>query len=219
MVSVGGVQTHYPANVTIVHQGESAKWIYYLYGGTLQLRVTSQQGSEAIIGAPLLAGAFFGVATLAGKPTYPHSIETLGNCEVVAVPFERFDYLISINQGFGAVFTAFLLEQGFEMEAELVDHLFNSSEKRLARTLLLLAKFGEAGPLQPITNITQESLARRIGTTRGRVSYFMNKFRSQGLIDYNGKRIKVHGALLGVVLNVGENLKLPSCPIQQIDKH
>ena len=196
----GSTTVIYPANSTIFRQGDEADWVYFIIRGRVQISVLSKQGKEGMIAVPHTDGDFIGESALSSQLRYLSSAETVMKSEILKIPKETMRALIKENAEIGTCFTAFLLQHTMAVEAELVDHLFNSSEKRLARILLLLANFGHEGKLEPITNMTQELLAQRVGTTRARISYFMNKFRRLGLITYNGS-IQVHSGLLNVVLH------------------
>jgi CRP/FNR family cyclic AMP-dependent transcriptional regulator len=162
--------------------------------------VESEQGKEAVV-AILGPGEFLGEGCLIGQPLRLATAKAMVECEVMRVGKAEMIRVLHAEPAFGELFTAHLLTRNSRVEADLVDQLFNSSEKRLARTLLMLANFGKEGGPQPIaTKISQETLAEIIGTTRPRVSYFMNKFRKLGFIDYNG-HLKVHSSLLSVILH------------------
>ncbi len=161
--------------------------------------VVSEQGKEAVV-ALLGTGDFFGEGCLTGQPQRLATVSTLTNCVIVRISKADITRVIHEEPAFAELFISHLLARNSRVEEDLVDQLFNSSEKRLARTLLLLANFGKEGRPEPIiAKVSQETLAEMIGTTRSRVSFFMNKFRKLGLIDYNGS-IEVHSSLLNVVL-------------------
>jgi CRP-like cAMP-binding protein len=183
-------------------QGAQADTLFYLQQGTVKVSVLSEQGKEAVI-AVLGAGSFFGEGCLAGQKVHMASAIAMTDCVVTRLERSAVIRMLQEDQTFSELFTAYLLERKIRVEADLVDQLFNSSEKRLARILLILANFGKEGkPELIIPAISQETLAEMIGTTRSRVSFFMNKFRSLGFIDYNG-HIEVHSSLLNVVLHDG----------------
>jgi CRP-like cAMP-binding protein len=162
--------------------------------------VVSEQGKEGVI-AMLGTGEFFGEGCLAGQPMHMASAVTTAVSEIIRVEKGAMVRLLHEQPSFSEMFMAFLLARNVQFEEDLVDQLFNSSEKRLARILLLLANFGKDGKLEPvIPKISQEVLAARVGTTRSRINYFMNKFRKLGLIEYNG-HLKVHTALLNVIIH------------------
>ncbi|MGC1781481.1 MAG: Crp/Fnr family transcriptional regulator [Acidobacteriaceae bacterium] len=182
-------------------QGQSADSIFYLQKGRAQLTVVSQKGKEATI-TLLAAGDFVGEESIAGAPGLRLATATaITACTALKIEREEMIRVIHEEHAFSDLFLKFLLARGMRTQADLVDQLFNSSEKRLARILLLMAEFGKPGePETLIPQITQETLAEMIGTTRSRVSFFMNRFRKMGLIEYNG-RIRVHKSLLNVVLH------------------
>ena len=181
-------------------QGDPADCVFYLQSGRVRLTVVSQSGKEATI-TLLSTGDFVGESALAGVPGLRLSTATaIGRCTALKITREEMIRVMHQEHEFSDMFLKFLLERSMRTQADLVDQLFNSSEKRLARILLLMAEFGEPGePQKYLPPITQETLAEMIGTTRSRVSFFMNRFRALGLISYNG-RIQVHKALLNVVL-------------------
>jgi CRP-like cAMP-binding protein len=185
---------------SIYVQGEPADAIFYLQKGKVKLTVVSQQGKEAIIGL-LGPGDFFGEGSIAGQPLRMSTALAMTDCSVVRIEKKVMMQVLHQQHEFSDLFVAYLLARNIRYEEDLVDQLFNSSEKRLARILLLLARFGKEGKPEPIIpNITQETLAEMVGTTRSRVNFFMNRFRKLGFIKYNGA-IEVHGSLLDVVLH------------------
>lgn len=186
-------------NETVFTQGEPADAVFYIQKGKVKLTVGSPQGKEAVV-AILQANDFFGEGCLAGQKQRMATVTTMTDCTIVRLNKAAIVGVIHREPAFSEMFIAHLLGRSIRVEADLVDQLFNSSEKRLARLLLLLANFGKDGKPEPlITKISQETLAEMIGTTRSRVSFFMNKFRKLGLIEYNGG-IKVHTSLLNLVL-------------------
>ena len=189
------------AGQPLFSQGDIADSVFYLQKGRAKLTVVSTNGKEATI-TLLNVGDFVGEESLAGAGGLRMSTATaIGPCTVLRI--ERSEVIRVMHDGhaFADVFFAFLLARSMRIQADLIDQLFNSSEKRLARLLLLMAEFGKPGePEMLIPKITQESLAEMIGTTRSRVSFFMNRFRKLGFIEYNG-RIRVHKSLLNVVLH------------------
>ena len=190
----------YDKDQIVFSQGEPADAVFYIETGNAKLTVVSEQGKEAIV-AIIGANEFFGEGCLAGQRIRISTVAAM--TESVIVRLENAAILRAIHQepAFSEMFIAHLLSRTIRVEADLVDQLFNSSEKRLARLLLLLANFGKEGkPETTIAKISQETLAAMIGTTRSRVSFFMNKFRRLGFIDYNGA-IKIHSSLLNVVLH------------------
>jgi len=174
--------------------------VFYIQGGTVKLTVLSEQGKEAVI-AILEPGSFFGEACLAGQHVRVETATALEASSVVRITKEAMLHVLHEEPAFAELFMTYLLTHSIRVQADLVDQLFNSSEKRLARVLLLLAHFGKEGKPEPvIAKVSQETLAEMIGTTRSRVSFFMNKFRKLGFIDYNGG-MHVHSSLLNVVLH------------------
>ena len=189
-----------PKKNTIFSQGDAAEAVYYIQTGKVKLTVVSQQGKEAVV-AILERGAFFGETCLAGQTIRTATATAVEDSTIVRIDKDAMIRVLHEEPTFAELFMAYLLTHTIRIEEDLVDQLFNSSEKRLARVLLLLAHFGKEGkPETVITKISQETLAEMIGTTRSRVSYFMNKFRKLGFIDYNGE-LHVHSSLLNVVLH------------------
>ena len=185
---------------TIFSQGDAADAVFYIQTGKVKLTVVSKQGKEAVV-AMLEAGAFFGESCLIGQVVRLATATALEASSILRIAKETMLRMLSEEPSFSKFFTTYLLSHSMRIEEDLVDQLFNSSEKRLARALLLLARFGKEGePQSCIPNISQETLAEMIGTTRSRVSFFMNKFRKLGFIDYNGT-LRVHSSLLNVVLH------------------
>jgi CRP/FNR family cyclic AMP-dependent transcriptional regulator len=181
-------------------QGDVADTLFYLQRGKVKLTVLSSEGKEAVIGL-LNRGDFFGEGCLAGQPLRMGTARAWTSCELMRV--DKRAMILALHRGhkLSDMFTAFLLARNVRYEEDLVDQLFNSSEKRLARILLLLAHFGKEGvPETVIPKISQEILAGMVGTTRSRVNFFMNKFRRLGFIEYNGE-LEVHSSLLSVVLH------------------
>ena len=202
LAKVGNGRTHtdYPKDQKVFSQGDAAQAIFYLQKGRVKLTVVSQQGKEAVI-AILGSGDFFGEGCLAGQPQRMSTVTTLSECSIVRIDKADTVRVLHDEPAFSEMFLHYLLSRNIRIEEDLVDHLFNSSEKRLARVLLLLANFGKEGkPETVIPKMSQETLAEIIGTTRSRVSHFMNKFRKLGFITYNG-HLEVHSSLLNVVLH------------------
>jgi CRP/FNR family transcriptional regulator, cyclic AMP receptor protein len=190
---------NYPTDEVIFSQGEPADAVFYIRKGKVKLIVASKQGKQAVV-AILGTGAFFGEGCLIGQSLRLATALALTESEVMRVQKTEMVRILHAEPTFAEMFMAHLLTRNSRVEEDLVDQLFNSSEKRLARTLLLLANFGKDDKPQKISaKISQETLADIIGTTRPRVSFFMNKFRKLGFIDYNGD-VKVNNSLLGVVL-------------------
>ena len=187
-------------NETVYSQGDAADTVFYIQKGRVKVVVVSEQGKEAIVGI-LEPEQFFGEGCLNGQQFRPSTATVLDDCVITAITKTAMLAALYDEPNFSELFMSYLLTRNSRIEADLVDQLFNSSEKRLARLLLLLANFGKEGSPQPIkVQASQETLAEMIGTTRSRVSYFMNKFRKLGFISYNGK-IEVHNSLLNAVLH------------------
>ncbi len=185
---------------TIFTQGDGADAVFYIQTGKVRLTVVSKAGKEATIGI-LKEGDFFGEGSLAGQKVRMGSAAAMTDCEMLRVNKKAMMEALHREHAFSDMFVAYLLARNIRYEEELVDQLFNSSEKRLARVLLLLAHFGKEGvPETVIPKISQETLAEMIGTTRSRVSFFMNRFRKLGFIHYNGG-LQVHSSLLNIVLH------------------
>lgn len=190
----------------VFSQGEPADAVFYVQRGKVKVTVVSEQGKEAVV-AILSSDEFFGEACLAGQTRRIATVATMTDAVIVRLEKAAIIRVIHEQPAFSEMFIAHLLARTIRVEADLVDQLFNSSEKRLARLLLLLANFGKEGRPEPIiTKISQETLAEMIGTTRSRVSFFMNRFRKLGFIDYNGG-IEVHSSLLNVVLHDQPQIK------------
>ena len=199
-VGKGKMSLLFPKKQTIFSQGEAAEAVFYIQGGKVKLAVVSQQGKEAVI-AILERGAFFGESCLAGQSIRTATATAAEDSSLVRIDKDAMIRVLHEEPAFAEMFMTYLLAHTIRIEEDLVDQLFNSSEKRLARALLLLAHFGKEGkPETVIAKISQETLAEMIGTTRSRVSFFMNKFRKLGFIDYNGE-LRVHSSLLNVVLH------------------
>jgi CRP/FNR family transcriptional regulator, cyclic AMP receptor protein len=183
-------------------QGDVGDAAFYIQKGRVRLSVVSKGGKEATIGI-LIGGAFFGEGCLTGQPFRMCSASTMTECTVMRIEKKSMMEVIHRERAFSEMFVAYLLTRNIRYEEDLVDQLFNSSEKRLARVLLMLAHFGKDGQTEvAIPTITQETLAEMVGTTRGRVNFFMNRFRKLGFIDYRaGDELQVHSSLLNVVLH------------------
>ncbi len=199
-VDGGRTITTYRKNQTVFSQGDTADAVFYVQNGKVKVTVTSEQGKEAVV-ALHGTGDFFGEGCLNGQQLRLATVAAM--TESVIMRLEKSSVVRTLNEepAFSGMFVSYLLARNARVEADLVDQLFNSSEKRLARLLLLMANFGKEGPTDPvIANISQETLAEMIGTTRSRVNGFMNKFRKMGFVEYNGD-IKVHSSLLNIVLH------------------
>jgi CRP/FNR family cyclic AMP-dependent transcriptional regulator len=192
----------YAINQSIYQLGDPADSVFYILKGKVKFTVISEQGREAVV-AFLGDDEFFGEACIGGEALRLSTATAITACTIARIPKAEFDRLIHNEPGFSELFITRLLARSDQIRADLVDQLFNSSEKRLARALLLLAKVDKDGESDAVlANVNQETLAEMIGTTRPRVNFFMNKFRRLGLIDYNGQ-IKVHHPLLSMFLHEG----------------
>jgi CRP/FNR family cyclic AMP-dependent transcriptional regulator len=186
---------------TIFTQGDAADSVFYLQKGRVRLSVVSKIGKEATL-AILNEGDFFGEGGLAGQPLRMGSATALTDCELLRIDKKAMMLALRREHMFSDLFVAYLLARNIRYEEDLVDQLFNSSEKRLARILLLLAHFGKEGvPETVITKVSQETLAEMVGTTRSRVSFFMNRFRKLGFVDYGQSGLQVHSSLLSIILH------------------
>ena len=199
-VNGGRTVANYRKDQIVYTQGDPGDSVFYVQAGKIKKVVVSEQGKEAVV-ALFGTGDFFGEGCLNGETIRLATASAMTDCVVVRMPKETIVRMLHEEPAFSELFIAHLLHRNSRVEEDLVDQLFNSSEKRLARALLLLANFGKDSPPEPIiAQISQETLAEMIGTTRSRVSFFMNKFRKLGLIDYNG-HIEIHRSLLNVVLH------------------
>jgi CRP/FNR family transcriptional regulator, cyclic AMP receptor protein len=191
----------FPKKQTIFVQGDVADEVFYIQEGKVRLTVVSKVGKEATLGI-LSQGDFFGEGVLAGQHLRMGSASAMTDCELLRIDKKAMMLALHREHTFSDLFVAYLLARNIRYEEDLVDQLFNSSEKRLARLLLLLAHFGKEGaPETIIPKISQETLAEMIGTTRSRVSFFMNRFRELGFLDYGEGGLQVHSSLLNVVLH------------------
>jgi CRP/FNR family transcriptional regulator, cyclic AMP receptor protein len=192
----------FPKKHTIFVQGDSSDAVFYIQKGKVKLTVVAKRGKEATIGI-LNEGDFFGEGCLTGQPLRLCSATAMTNCSVMRIDEKAMIEVLHREHSFSDMFVAYLLTRSIRYEEDLVDQLFNSSEKRLARMLLLLAHFGKEGKHQVATpTISQETLAEMVGTTRSRVNFFMNRFRKLGFIDYHaGDALQVHSSLLNTVLH------------------
>jgi len=209
LASVGAGRNHvkYAPKDIIFCQGDPAAAVYYIETGGVQITVISDQGKEGVI-AMLKAGEFFGEGCLAGQEVHMASATAVGETVVVSIDKTTMVRVLHEQPNLSEMFMAFLLARNIQIEADLVDQLFNSSERRLARILLLLANFGKDGKLEMIIpKISQETLAAKVGTTRARINFFMNKFRKLGFIEYSGSTqskdavLKVHSSLLNIIVH------------------
>jgi CRP-like cAMP-binding protein len=200
-LAAGKTSREYKGDESVFSQGDAADAVFYIQSGQVKLTAVSAQGKEAVV-ALLPEASFFGEGCLAGQPIRMATATAVQRASVIRVAKQAMVTLLHQEPKFGESFLAYLLSRNIRMEADLVDHLFNSSEKRLARLLLLMANFGqESKPIPLIAKISQETLAEMIGTTRSRVSFFLNRFRDLGFIDYNGGGMHVHSSLVSVVLH------------------
>jgi CRP/FNR family cyclic AMP-dependent transcriptional regulator len=199
-VGEGKTVAEYGKDQVVFSQGDAADAIFYIQKGTVKLKVHSREGKEAVI-ALLEAGSFFGEGCLTAQQLRMSTAVAMSRCTILRVEKARMVQVLREEAALNELFLAHLLSRNARIEEDLVDQLFNSSEKRLARVLLLLAHFGKEGaPQKVIPKISQETLAEIVGTTRSRVSFFMNRFREMGFIEYNGG-LEVHSSLLNVVLH------------------
>ena len=190
----------FPKKRTIFAQGDSSDAVFYIQKGKVRLTVVSKTGKEATIGI-LNEGDFFGEGCLTGQSLRLFSATTMADCSLMRIDKKSMIEVLHREHAFSDMFVAYLLTRNIRYEEDLVDQLFNSSEKRLARILLLLAHFGKDGkPEVAIPKISQETLAEMVGTTRPRINFFMNKFRKLGFVRYNGE-LEIHSSLLDVVLH------------------
>jgi CRP/FNR family cyclic AMP-dependent transcriptional regulator len=200
-LSSGKTSREYREKQAVFAQGEAADAVFYIQSGRVKLTVVSKRGKEAVV-AILPEASFFGEGCLAGQPLRMATASSVQRSTIIRVEKGVMLDLLHQEPEFAEKFLAYLLARNVRMEADLVDHLFNSSEKRLARLLLLLANFGqESKPIPIIAKMSQETLAEMIGTTRSRVSYFLNRFRDLGFIDYDGIGMQVNSSLISVVLH------------------
>jgi len=191
----------FPKKETIFRQGDSSDSVFYVQKGKVKLTVLSKAGKEATIGI-LNEGDFFGEGCLTGQAFRLCSATAMTDCSVMKIDKKSMNDVLHREHAFADMFVSYLLARNIRYEADLVDQLFNSSEKRLARILLLLAQFGKEGkPETVIPKMSQETLAEMIGTTRSRVNFFMNRFREMGFVDYSSEGLQVHSSLLNIVLN------------------
>ena len=204
--NVGRTISKYQKDQTVFAQGSPADAVFYIQKGKVKITVVSEQGKEAVV-AVLGSDEFCGEGCLTGQPLRMATATAMTECEIMRLQKTAIIRVLHEEPAFSEMFVAHLLARTIRIESDLVDQLFNSSEKRLARGLLLLANFGKEGRPEPIiANISQATLAEMIGTTRPRVTHFMNKFRQLGFIEYNGA-LKVHSSLLSVVLHDQPQIK------------
>ena len=211
LAKANGTRTisQYPKDKIVFSQGDPADSVFYIHDGKVKVTVVSDAGKEAVV-AVLGADEFCGEGCLNGQPLRLATAMAMTECKIMRVEKAAMVQVLREEPAFSEMFISHILARTLRVEADLVDQLFNSSEKRLARALLLLANFGKEGrPETVIAKVSQETLAEMIGTTRSRVSHFMNKFRQLGFIDYNG-HLTVNNSLLSVVLaDQSRNVKMP----------
>jgi CRP-like cAMP-binding protein len=196
----GVIGSRYCAKHTLYSQGDAADCLFYFQKGQAQIKVVSKQGKEAVI-AVVEPGDFCGDGCLVGEPLRMSTVTTMTECIVSRLEKSAVIRAIHDDLPFAEFFVMYVLSRTVRLTDDLIDHMFNSSEKRLARVLLLLANYGKEGRVETVINkIDHQTLAQMVGTTRSRVNFFMNKFRKLGYIDYNG-RISIHSSLLSVVLH------------------
>jgi CRP/FNR family transcriptional regulator, cyclic AMP receptor protein len=199
-VKDGKATRAYRSQQTVFTQGDGADAVFYVKTGQVKLTVVSAGGKAAVIGI-LGPGSFFGESCLAGQALRMSTAATVEASSIVRIEKKKMVALLHHEAEFSELFTAYVLSRNARIEEDLVDQLFNSSEKRLARLLLLLAHFGkESKPELVIPKISQDTLASMVGTTRSRVSFFMNRFRKLGFVDYDGEGLQIHSALVSVIL-------------------
>jgi len=197
--------TEFKKNQIIFSQGDSGKTVLYIQKGGVRLSVVNERGKEAVI-AMLAPGDFFGEGCLAGQPLRIGTATALSVTTIMIIEKREMSRVLHAEHAFSDRFIAHMLSRNIRVEEDLVDQLFNSSEKRLARALLTLARYGKVDrPERVVPKISQEVLAEMVGTTRSRVNFFMNKFRRLGLINYSGKGLEINSSLLSVVLHDSEH--------------
>ena len=198
--SVRAERVRYESGATIFVQGQAATTVIYIERGSVRLSVVSHAGKEAVI-AVLAAGNFFGEGCLAGQSVRKSTATATSECVVMRIRRQEIMRKLDVGERFANTFVSHVLSRNIRMEEDLIDQLFNSTEKRLARALLLLAQYGQSDePGRALPRVSQEILAEIVGTTRPRVNFFMNKFRKLGFIEYDTTGVNVNHSLLGVVL-------------------
>ncbi len=200
-VGVGRFIGKYQKGEVVFLQGDPADAVFYIQRGKVQILVLSRQGKEGVI-ASLGPGEFFGEGCLAGQPLHIATATVTAESSIIKIEKQTMIRVLRDEPTLSQIFMSFLLSRNIQVEADLIDHLFNSSEKRLARILLLLCSIGKEGKMEAIPKINQDVLAARVGTTRSRINFFMNKFRKLGFIDYDeSNTLKVHSSLLNVIVH------------------
>jgi CRP-like cAMP-binding protein len=202
LASTGGAHTvvQYRRGGVVFAQGDRGHDVRYLQKGSIKLSVLSHSGKEAVV-AMLEPGDFFGEGAIAGQSIRIATATAAAPSSVLVIAKDAMAHLIHTEPAFAERFISYMVTRNIRIEADLVDQLFNSSEKRLARALLLLARYGKGSPQPTLPKISQETLAEMIGATRSRVNFFMNKFRKLGFIEYNGSGIRINSSLLSIVLH------------------
>jgi CRP/FNR family cyclic AMP-dependent transcriptional regulator len=192
---------HYGREETVFAQGDTCEHVFYVQSGGVKLSVVSKSGREAVV-AMLGPGDFFGEGCLAGQTVRMGTATAITPSAILLIPRAEMSQLLQKQHAMSDRFISHMLSRNIRIEEDLIDQLFNSSEKRLARTLLLLARYGKHKPIRVVPKISQETLAEMVGTTRSRVNFFLNKFKKLGFIEYDGERpITIHSSLLSVVLH------------------
>lgn len=200
-VGVGRFIGKYQKGETVFLQGDPADAVFYIQKGKVQILVLSKQGKEGVIGG-LGPGEFFGEGCLAGQPLHIATATVTADSSIIKIEKQTMIRVLRDEPTLSQIFMSFLLSRKVQVEADLIDQLFNSSEKRLARILLLLCSIGKEGKMEAIPKINQDVLAARVGTTRSRINFFMNKFRKLGFIDYDeSNTLKIHSSLLNVIVH------------------
>ncbi|HEV2439665.1 MAG TPA: Crp/Fnr family transcriptional regulator [bacterium] len=199
---VAGTPRDYAARTAIFNQGDRCDSVFYILNGRVQVSVVSKQGREAVV-AVLNSGSFFGEESLAGQRIRPATAKTVTTATIMRIRKSAMAAALHKSRAFSDRFVQHLLSRNMRVQEDLVDHVFNSSERRLARILLLLANFGKDGTSELILpRVSQGTLAKMVGTTRARVNFFMNKFRKLGLLDYDGGAgVRVHSSLMNVIIH------------------
>jgi CRP/FNR family transcriptional regulator, cyclic AMP receptor protein len=202
LASTGGAHkvVLYRRGGVVFAQGDRGRDVRYLQKGAIKLSVISQNGKEAVV-AMLGPGDFFGEGVLAGQSIRIATATAAAPSSVLVIAKDAMAHLIHTEPAFAERFISYMVTRNIRIEADLVDQLFNSSEKRLARALLLLARYGKGSPTPTLPKISQETLAEMIGATRSRVNFFMNKFRKLGFVEYNGGGIRINSSLMSIVLH------------------
>ena len=213
----GRTVSKYRKNQKIFSQGDAADSVFSVHKGRVKITVVSEHGKEAVVSI-VNDGEIFGEGCLSGQIRRIATARAMTDCEITRIEKDVLIRALRKEPTLSSMFLEYMLKRTIRVEADLVDQLFNSSEKRLARALLMLANFGKEGKPEPlVAKISQETLAEMIGTTRSRVSFFMNKFRKLGFIDYSGKELEIHSSLLSIVLNdIPSHIKADKDPTQAI---